>query len=671
MYYTNNYGLRLPQRSQGEKANVDDLNYNAEKIDGLTHGNRTMLAVPWDAETDWMKGNFVVKTNNSTLEADYYECKEDHTTGAWDASKWEHRTIGEVLEILAQGAGGATSLDELDDVEITSPTEGQILRRDANGDWVNTDMPDVSVTKAVEGNPVEFTDGANAPLVKCVSAITGSQDLHGYDKPWVGGAGKNKLPLVLSDIKSANTGGTWSGNAYTINDVTFTVLTDNYGNVTGINATGNSSSTSTLYINYDASLVGTQVTVNGCPSGGSPSTYWIQVNGLGYDTGSGVTGELPGATVQVRVGQNQSAVNITFYPMIRLSTESDSTFAPYSNICPISGYSEVGIEVRGKNLLNPTEISQPSGNNIVWGYYDNGILLKAGYTYTLSISTDISSISFYATDHTTQLAHASTAGVRSVSYTPANDIHACLRVYKNTGLTVNTVKSSWMLERGSTATTYEPYTSTTHTTTFPSAIYRGSEDVVNGEVTEEWVKVVFDGSNDELWYLDGSRFYIDDSSLGAKPHSVAISNQYENHVVDYWSALQNGEFSIHPSAGNIISFVNTNISSVSDWRTYLASNNLEVAYQLQTTTTSPVTPTNLPIKSLYGYNHIESSTGGMEIEYITQGEQAIVDLVEANPSETPTEVLSAIKINGVVYSLPSGGGGIESLSRSYSQISIS
>ena len=54
------------------------------------------------------------------------------------------------------------------------------------------------VIKRVTGNPVEFSDGADAPLVKCVTQITGSQDLHGYDKPWVGGAGKNKFPDDIS-----------------------------------------------------------------------------------------------------------------------------------------------------------------------------------------------------------------------------------------------------------------------------------------------------------------------------------------------------------------------------------------------------------------------------------------------------------------------------------------
>ena len=51
----------------------------------------------------------------------------------------------------------------------------------------------------------------------------------------------------------------------------------------------------------------------------------------------------------------------------------------------------------------------------------------------------------------------------------------------------------------------------------------------------------------------------------------------------------------------------------------------QVAYKLATPTTSSVTPTNLPIKSLSGYTHIESSTGDMEVEYITERFQPLID----------------------------------------------
>ena len=54
----------------------------------------------------------------------------------------------------------------------------------------------------------------------------------------------------------------------------------------------------------------------------------------------------------------------------------------------------------------------------------------------------------------------------------------------------------------------------------------------------------------------------------------------------------------------------------------------QVAYALATPTTTPVTPTNLPIRTLSGYNHIESSTGDMEVEYITKTYEPIIKAME-------------------------------------------
>ena len=143
------------------------------------------------------------------------------------------------------------------------------------------DIP--AVIKRVTGNPIEFSDGANAPLVKCVTQITGSQDLHGYDKPWVGGAGKNKLPLVLADIKTLNTSGTWSGDAYTISGVTFTILTDSNGNVTGVSVNGTATGNITFLLtdtNGSWMTGGTTYKINGSV-GGSYNTWSIWVQGHG------------------------------------------------------------------------------------------------------------------------------------------------------------------------------------------------------------------------------------------------------------------------------------------------------------------------------------------------------------------------------------------------------
>jgi len=398
------------------------------------------------------------------------------------------------------------------------------------------------VSKTVSGNPITFDDGASAPLVKCVTEIQGSQDLHGYDKPWVGGAGKNKLPLVLSDIKALNTVGTWSGDAYTVNGVTFTIETDGDDNITGIKANGTPSSNASFIL--EKPYYPPDGFLSGCPSGGDwEGTYGLGVQILASpytvcpDSGDGAKltskqiGNQCQALIMIRANYN---ANLVFHPQVEIGS-SATDFEPYSNICSITAYTEGEIEV-----------SDGDGNV------------------------------------------------------------------------------------------------TTHTTTYPSAIYRGSEDCVEGTVGangdgEEWVKEVFDGSSDETWVYNSSNnaFYfigaLNNPYINNAQNNFAICNMAEQlrYNAVSGSEMVDGKFCIGDSGtSNVLYFKNTNYSTVSDFKTWLSTNNLEITYRLATPTTSSVTPTNLPIKSLSGYNHIESSTGDMEVEYITQRFQPLIDSIK-------------------------------------------
>ena len=57
------------------------------------------------------------------------------------------------------GGGGASALTDLDDVNISSPSDGQVLRYDnASGKWVNADT-DISPFSVVDGKVcITFTE---------------------------------------------------------------------------------------------------------------------------------------------------------------------------------------------------------------------------------------------------------------------------------------------------------------------------------------------------------------------------------------------------------------------------------------------------------------------------------------------------------------------------------
>jgi hypothetical protein len=212
-----------------------------------------------------------------------------------------------------------------------------------------------SVTNSAEGNPIEIENAAAAPLLNCVSAITGSQDLNGYDKPWVGGAGKNKLRYPYVNTSS------------TISGITFTDNGD--GTLT---ANGTAAAKIVFYIQTAAS--------NFDP----PMGQYIFTKGFAYDNDTDVSiileayngtsyikrlAKSSGADavtcnidydgfdrieIYLAINEGITVSNLLFKPMLRLATVSDATFAPYSNICPITAFSTGSVKVEDEDEQSTT-----------------------------------------------------------------------------------------------------------------------------------------------------------------------------------------------------------------------------------------------------------------------------------------------------------------------------
>ena len=227
------------------------------------------------------------------------------------------------------------------------------------------------------GNPIELDLKGALPYeaTSLTIDLLPIQDLHGYDSPWVGGAGKNKLQLTVDGIKSNNGGAnTWTGNTKVIGDVTFTILTDNDGNVTGINANGTANADWVTLKTDSFTLKAGSYILNGLTDGAS-GTYRIvySIGGVetsvyNFDASKTVdTDSVCEARLIIRTSGYQ-ANNVKFYPMVRLSTVTDATFAPYSNICHISGRDSVTLTVNGDDTEITFEQTVYGGNvNVLEG----------------------------------------------------------------------------------------------------------------------------------------------------------------------------------------------------------------------------------------------------------------------------------------------------------------
>ena len=468
------------------------------------------------------------------------------------------------------------------------------------------------VIKRVTGNPIELTDAADAPMVKCVTQITGSQDLHGYDKPWVGGAGKNKLPTLNA--------------TQTINGIVWTLNDD--GSVT-LNGTATANSVydfgrGTLHLTagtYTTTLSDANVYVY-VYENTTPTTFIAQGGGtftIDHD-----------ADIFVRFWiDSGKTVNVTKYPQLE-SGSTATAYAPYSNICPITAYTEGGIVERGHNVSN--EVYEPGYIDIYTGANATSNTTKrtvnyikiqpnTQYCYVSSSANDVK-IAFYGKDKSYVGYFGNNDSNPQIFTTPSNAYYLRYYIGNDSYAGVNYPK---------TVNTYESYKGSTHTTTYPSAIYRGSEDVVNGEVTTS-LKIVDMG--DIPWSYDSQYNYFSANLYDLKKYAnnVMPDMYCECYAVinsRYGSAMggvANGV--ICPRTGQ--SYIQVKETAYTDETQFRNSvTGMKIVYELATPTTSSVTPTNLPIKSLSGYNHIESSTGEMVIDYITDAYQNFVDTVES------------------------------------------
>jgi hypothetical protein len=236
-----------------------------------------------------------------------------------------------------------------------TPTEGSTNAVASGGVYVGlTDKIGKSSTgyETITGNPLEF-DSPSPQMVNMKCDIEPSQDLHGYDKPWAGGEGKNKLPLTVERIKALNTDGTWNDNVYSINNGTITIMVDNAGNVTAVKANGTFNAEISFVLSKASMTTGSYY-YSGSDSGAA-ETYQLNFYGnkgqpyvVNYTGDTSFTLSADNLlTCRLRIMSGVQLSNQMFYPMIRLATETDPTFEPYSNICPISGVDTIDIDVTG------------------------------------------------------------------------------------------------------------------------------------------------------------------------------------------------------------------------------------------------------------------------------------------------------------------------------------
>lgn len=205
---------------------------------------------------------------------------------------------------------------------------------------------------------------------------------------------KNVLPMTVESIKAANTNteGTWSGNTYTHNGISYALNTDNNGNILSIDISGTNTSNSQFNITnrYIPNKYKNMI-LNGYNDGSAEEDAQNELyvsysnNGYGwasdlncYDGDVALTKDYPYIFVMLLI-RAQTNFSKTVYPMIRLASINDPTFAPYIPSV------ESRIEAVESGLTNLTTKFKAEGSATdlsIWAN-DNGVVVLSTYIAAL------------------------------------------------------------------------------------------------------------------------------------------------------------------------------------------------------------------------------------------------------------------------------------------------
>jgi len=588
----------------------DYTNEEKDKLASIPEGAEANVQSDWN-QTNTSADDYIKnKPSNLVSDANYVHTDNNYTT----AEKTKLSGISaNAKKVSESNINGNIQIDD---------TETQVY----DDSEIQGDLS-TAVVETSASNPLTFTTRSAQNAQSAEIILEPIQDLHGYDHPWPAGGGKNQLPMTVEGIKAANTSGTWSGNAYTINGVTFTIQTDDGVNVTGILINGNSTSVIPFILNPSFLLKSDSYILNGAPTSSGVETWRWQVNlgqQLNIDSGNGnsltVSEDFPNALSFIRVGSGMNLQNVLFQPMIRLATETDPTFAPYSNICPISGHTEVSVGGCGKNWVFKTIQSSSVNNNGVIatasGDFDMQVAkVFKGETYTIT-SNELFVGAFYVDEP--ELNSQSYNGERLADVTRTFiapiDGYVAFRTAHN--------YETPQLELGSQATDYEPYTPSNDLTNdltkdLGQEVFGASYNPVSGELVVEKASIKL---SDLIWIKQNTtnnnwRFKSSQSIQNIKiPTSAAykidnLCSVYQNVTAnETWTADDTG-IAINADASLFICDLNqadtTALGVVIANQTY--------CYELATPITYHLSPDE--IKLLSGANTIWTDGTSIKIAY--------------------------------------------------------
>lgn len=440
--------------------------------------------------------------------------------------------------------------------------------------------------------------------------VEAQQDLHGYDKPWAGGAGKNKLSFT-------------SGKTHTENGITFLVDDDGSTKVTS-----NGASTGGSFFNYyTLNLpVGTYYlyalendSVWSYSASGKFRLY-VAYDGSGINFGNTLTVSDASKNVVVYI---QAFANKSYNDTVKLMISEGSTaptaWTPYENICPITGWSGANVTRCGVNVWGGEALLQSFIDANITGFtYDTTAKTLTYNAPAMDGKNILSNFKFKENTQYTLILRGSNArnynatnlrvwysdGTNSIVSFPqaqANVKQTCVftspsrkTIDRIAGVNASGTVTLYYDECGLfegvlTADDFEPYNGNTYTIAFGDTYYGGELDVTNGVLRVTHQIYTFNGT--EQWITNGVRGV----ALFINSLNPQIDTSF-NPLFEIYKTIYRGEAPANNGEANFnyaytaIQIHDERAMTATEYKNLLSNNNVKALFKLATPIEIQLTP---------------------------------------------------------------------------------
>ena len=542
-------------------------------------------------------------------------------------------TTGDSTVTLRLAAGDMAYIDD-------APSDGNDYVR-KNNSWHNVsnelNAKAAAIHEEVSGSVVSFFDGSDLPVESLTVNVESVQDLNGYSNPWPAGGGKNLLNPNIYPTMNKN-GIVVTPNSDGILKVTGTPSTTTWYYCTTGNVSYKASSILTLPAGSYTFSIRNKSDSAVAFSGSLSIFYWYEADADADRKVVQKNNSYMAVTLTVEetvyiipcftIGSETNLNEDVYLQLESGSTKTD--YAPYSNVCPISGWSEAKVIRTGKNLIGndaPESGTHPDVN-VSWVKHEDGSITLNGTcngsnkaitliyrnTYTLPPVgtyklTGITSYNGQLRFNTMKNGSVvnrynySTYGPVTVNITEDIDTFTLSLFFANGAEYNNVTIYPMLVMDGEDTSTYVPYQGTEFTIPFGQTVYGATLNVLTGVLTVTHGVHITD--SETPWsYRDSGYFQLAISGLVSG--SDIITNVYPKGGTGVDKAIRavTGYVRLTDTSynGNLTNFM-------SDMVAYP----LTIVYPLATPQTIQLTPQQLT--TLLGKNNIWADTGDISVRY--------------------------------------------------------